>query len=167
MEIPTLRTERLLLRPFRVDDFETYATMNADPEVMRYIDALQDRAASFRSFCAAIGHWTVRGYGPWAVEERESGRLIGRVGLLCWEGWPGVEVGYTLRPSAWGKGYATEAARRALRYAHEVVGARGVISLIDPGNSASIRVAERLGARCDRETVVKDRRVYVYVHPDP
>src|SRR2546430_854163 len=132
MEIPTFQSERLLLRPFQAGDFELYAALNADPEVMRYIEAVQDRATAFRSFCAAIGHWIVRGYGPWAVEERASGRLIGRAGLLRWEGWPGLEVGYTLHPSAWGKGYATEAARRALRHAHEVLGARAVISLIDP-----------------------------------
>ena len=167
MEIPTLRTDRLLLRPFRSGDFDTYAAMNADPEVMRYIEPVQDRVTAFRSFCAAIGHWTARGFGPWAVEERESGRLVGRAGVLRWEGWPGIEVGYSLLPSAWGKGYATEAARRALRYAHEVLGARGLISLIDAQNAPSIRVAERLGARWERDAVLKEHQVRVYVHPDP
>jgi RimJ/RimL family protein N-acetyltransferase len=166
MEIPSLTTERLLLRSFRADDFEFYAELNANQEVMRYIDAVQDRVAAFRSFCAAIGHWTARGYGPWAIEERESGRLVGRAGLLRWEDWPGLEVGYTLHPSAWGRGYATEAARRALRYAHEVLCARGVISLIQPQNAASIRVADRLGARFARESTVHGHLVHVYAHPD-
>jgi RimJ/RimL family protein N-acetyltransferase len=167
MEIPSLTTERLLLRGFRAEDFEAYAALNGDPVVMRYIDAVQDRAAAFRSFCAAIGHWTARGYGPWAIEERETGRFVGRAGLLRWEDWPALEVGYTLHPSVWGKGYATEAARRALRYAHEIVNARGVISLIQPGNAASIRVAERLGAKFDREAKVHGHHVRIYVHPDP
>jgi RimJ/RimL family protein N-acetyltransferase len=167
MEIPSLTTERLLLRAFRAEDFALYAELNADPAVMRYIDSVQDCAAAFRSFCAAIGHWTARGYGPWAVEERATGGVVGRAGLLRWEEWPGIEVGYTLHPSAWGKGYATEAARRALQYAHEVVGARNVISLIDPENDASIRVANRLGAKFAREATVRGHLVHVYAHPDP
>jgi RimJ/RimL family protein N-acetyltransferase len=167
MEIPTLQTERLLLRPFRSADFEAYAEMNANPDVMRYIDAAQDREAAFRSFCANIGHWEVRGYGPWAMEERATGRLVGRAGLLFWETKPGLEVGYAVHPSAWGKGYATEAAARSLRHAHQALGARGVLSVIHPENAASIRVAEKLGARLDREVVVRNQPLRVYVYRDP
>ncbi len=168
MEIPTLPTERLFLRPHRNADFEPYAEMSANPEVMRFIDDVQDRETAFRSFCASIGHWSVRGYGPWAIEERATGRYLGRAGLLNWEGWPGLEVGYALHPSAWGKGYGTEVAARALRYAHEVVGARGVLSCIHPQNTASIRVAEKLGARFAREVVIhRKHHVHVYLHRDP
>ena len=141
--------------------------MNADPDVMRYIDEVQDRWSAFRSFCANIGHWTVRGFGPWAVEESATGALIGRAGFLKWADHPAVEVGYALYSSAWGKGYATEAAGRALRYAHEVVGARGVISLILPGNAPSVRVAERLGARFDRQHRTHDKLADLYLYPDP
>jgi RimJ/RimL family protein N-acetyltransferase len=167
MEIPTLQTERLLLRPFRAADFEAYAEMNANPEVMRYIDAVQDREAAFRSLCANIGHWEVRGYGPWAVEERATGRLVGRAGLFFWETRPGLELGYALIPSAWGKGYAFEAAARSLRHAHQTLGARGVLSVIHPDNKASIRVTEKLGARLDREVVLRNQPLHVYVLRDP
>ena len=167
MEIPTLQTDRLLLRPFRAADFEAYAEMNANAEVMRYIDAVQDRETAFRSFCANIGHWEVRGYGPWAMEERATGRLVGRAGLLFWETKPGLEVGYAVHPSAWGKGYATEAAARSLRHAHQTLGARGVLSVIHPENTASIRVAEKLGARLDREVLVRNQPLRVYVYRDP
>src|SRR6266436_4007846 len=78
MEIPTLQTDRLLLRPFSAADVDAYVELNANQEVMRYIDKVQDREAAFRSLCANIGHWHVRGYGPWAVEDRATGRLIGR-----------------------------------------------------------------------------------------
>src|SRR5437899_414643 len=78
MEIPTLQTDRLLLRPFSAADVDAYAELNANQEVMGYIDKVQDREAAFRSLCANIGHWHVRGYGPWAVEDRATGRLIGR-----------------------------------------------------------------------------------------
>jgi RimJ/RimL family protein N-acetyltransferase len=169
MEIPTLTTERLVLRPFRLEDLDAYAAMNADPEVMRYIDEVQDRPAAFRSLCSNIGHWQLRGYGPWAVEERASGRFVGRAGLLRWEPWLEVEVGYAIVPSAWGRGYASEVAARSLRYAHEVVRARGVVSRILAGNAASVRVAERLGARYvgDAEAPVKGLPVRVYRYPDP
>jgi RimJ/RimL family protein N-acetyltransferase len=168
MEIPTLKTERLLLRPFRIDDLDLLAAMNADIEVMRYIAEVQDRSAAFRSLCASNGHWTIRGFGPWAVEELATGRMIGRAGLLHWEGsWPAVEIGYALERSAWGKGYATEAALASRDYAHRVLGARGLISQIHPDNAASIRVAERMGARYQHDHLIKQDLVRVYVHPDP
>jgi RimJ/RimL family protein N-acetyltransferase len=169
MEIPTLTTERLVLRPFRFEDLDAYAAMNADPRVMQYIDEVQDRPAAFRSLCSNLGHWAFRGYGPWAVEERATGQFVGRAGLLRWEPWVEVEVGYALVPPAWGKGYATEVAARSLRYAHEVVGARGVVSRILVGNDASIRVAERLGGRYvgDAAEKVKGTAVRVYRYPDP
>jgi RimJ/RimL family protein N-acetyltransferase len=168
MDIPTLETPRLFLRAFRPADFESYAAMSANPEVMRYIDDVQDRESAFRSFCASIGHWAVRGYGPWAVEERASGRVVGRAGLFHWERWPAIEVGYLLDPSAWGKGYATEAAQRSLRYAHETVGARGVVAFIQPENVASVRVVEKLGGRFEREVLDRKKRpVRIYLFRDP
>lgn len=169
MDIPTLTTARLILRPFRGSDLDAHAAMNADPNVMRYIGEVQDRAAAFRTMCAFMGHWYLRGYGPWAVEERATGAFVGRAGLTRFEPWTDVEVGYALVPSAWGKGYAGELAARSLRYAREVVGARGVTSHILAGNAAAVRVAERLGAKhaYDADQRVKDSVVRVYVYPDP
>ena len=169
MDIPTLTTERLILRPFREADLDAHAAMNADPRVMEFIGEVQDRAAAFRTMCAYMGHWYLRGFGPWAVEERATGAFVGRAGLTRFEPWPEVEVAYALAPSAWGRGYAGEVAARSLRYAHEVVGARGVVSHILAGNEASVRVADRLGARYAYDAVerVKDTPVRVYVYPDP
>jgi len=169
MGIPTVTTERLILRPFREGDLDAHAAMNADPAVMRYIGELQDRIQAFRSMCAYVGHWHLRGYGPWAVEERATGLFLGRSGLVRFEPWTDVEVAYALVRAAWGKGYAAEMAARSLRYAHEVVGARGVTSHILLGNTAAIRVAERLGAKCVGEAAlqVKDTPVRVYLYPDP
>lgn len=169
MDIPTLTTERLVLRPFRLDDLDALAAMNAEPTVMRYIGEVQDRAAAFRTMCAYMGHWYLCGFGPWAVEERATGVFIGRAGLVGFEPWTDVEVAYALIPSAWRKGYASEVAARSLRYAHEVVGARGVASHILAGNEAAVRIAERLGARYagDAEVLVKATPVRIYVYPDP
>jgi RimJ/RimL family protein N-acetyltransferase len=142
-----LETERLYLRQFRESDLEAYAEMCADVEVMRYVGAGQQlsRLESWRSMAMILGHWQLRGFGLWAVEEKSSGEIIGRVG--CWqpEGWIDFEVGWALRRTYWGKGYAIEAAQASVQYAFEHLNRTHVISLIDPENRRSIRVAEQLG----------------------
>ena len=147
VSVPTLDTARLRLRPWHDDDLEPYAAMCADPEVMRYLGGgvPLSRANAWRSMAMLVGHWQLRGYGTWAIEERDSRVFIGRVGLHRPEGWPGLEVGWTLDRSTWGRGYATEAGRASLDYAWRALDADHVISLITPENQASIRVAERLG----------------------
>jgi RimJ/RimL family protein N-acetyltransferase len=145
--IPVLETERLRLRGFVAADFEAYAHGNADPEVQRFLGGPMDREASWRSLAAHIGHWTLRGYGQWALERRADGRLIGRAGLWNPEGWFGVEVGWKLDRDAWGQGYATEAARAAVEWAWHSLEVDRLISVIDPANAASLAVAGRLGMR--------------------
>ena len=105
-----LETDRLKLRMWRESDLDAYAAMSADPMVMRYLGAgaVMTRAEAWRSMAFFIGHWQMRGYGHWAVEEKATGRMIGRIGFLNPEGWPGFEIGWTLARDAWGKGYATE-----------------------------------------------------------
>lgn len=149
---------------FCESDFDAYAQMCADPDVMRYIGDGQtlSRSASWRGLAMMIGHWTLRGYGIWGVEERSSGMLIGRVGFWNPEGWPGFELGWLLRQDRWGRGYATEAARTALRFAFMQMQQPRVISLIRPENAASIRVAERLGERLVETTEVMGTPALVY-----
>jgi RimJ/RimL family protein N-acetyltransferase len=96
-----------------------------------------------------VGHWTLRGYGYWAVEEKETQAFVGCVGLSFPEGWPELELGYWLIPEAYGKGYATEAGLKARNYAFDDLGTKSLVSYIDPANEASKRVAERLGAKYD------------------
>ena len=159
----TLETERLILRMWREADFEAYAELCADPEVMRYLGGkVFDRTEAWRHMASMIGHWYLRGYGIWAVEEKESGSLVGRIGCINPEGWPGFEVGWTLKRKFWGKGYATEAARRALEYGFNELDKPHVISLIHPENRASIRVAERLGETLEGNARVFDTDVLVY-----
>jgi RimJ/RimL family protein N-acetyltransferase len=144
--IPRLETERLVLREYRPDDFEAFASFMADPDVVRYLHGTpMARADSWRLMATAIGHWSLRGYGTWAVERKSDGAFIGRVGLINPEGWPGLEVGWTLGKPYWGQGYATEAARASLDYAFLTQPADRVISCIDPGNKPSQSVALRLG----------------------
>ena len=162
--IVTLETDRLILRMLCEADFDRYAELCADPEVMRYLGDGKplDRPTAWRSLATMVGHWTLRRYGFWAVEERSSGALVGRVGFWNPEGWPGFELGWVLRRSFWGQGYATEAARVALRFAFSEVNQPKVISLIIPENAASIRVAERLGERLVGSHEVNGRNALVY-----
>jgi len=160
----TLETDRLTLRMLRESDFDACAEAGADPEVMRFIGDGQPlaRPMAWRNMAMMLGHWQLRGYGMWAVEEKESGEMVGRVG--CWrpEGWPGLEVGWTLRRRFWGRGYATEAARASVAYAFEALGQTRVISLIAPDNVNSIRVAERLGEKPEGEWEVFGTKVIIY-----
>ena len=160
----TLESERLILRMFREDDFDQYASMSADPEVMRFLGdgKTLNRFEAWRQMAMILGHWQLRGYGIWAVEERDTGDVVGRIGFFNPEGWPGFELGWVLGRAHWGRGYATEAARRALTYAFTEMKRDHVISLIDPENLASIRVAERLGERVEGRTELFGHEVLVY-----
>lgn len=163
-EIPELETSRLLLRGFRQSDLDAYLDMCTDPEVMRFIGDGQtlDRNQSWRNMAMVTGHWQLRGYGLWAVEERTTGAMIGRIGLWNPEGWPQMEVGWTLRRVYWGQGFATEAALAAIDYAVSVLKEQHLISLIKPGNQASIRVAERLGEELEGTIELNGETVLVY-----
>jgi RimJ/RimL family protein N-acetyltransferase len=137
-----------LLRGFEARDFGAYTAMMADPEVTRYLADGRPltRADAWRQMAMFAGHWVLRGFGVWAVEEQGTGAFIGRIGCFEPEGWPGFELAYTLARGAWGQGYAREAAAAALAYARDTLGRREVISVIRPGNAGSIRVATSLGA---------------------
>jgi RimJ/RimL family protein N-acetyltransferase len=144
---PLLETPRLRLRPFGADDWPAYAAMCADAEVMRHVGTGQVQSAedAWRSMAVFLGHWALRGYGMWALEHRDSGALLGRVGYIDPPGWPGFELGWLLARSHWGHGYAREAAAVALRHAFDVLQRDRVISLIRPGNARSVAVAEAIG----------------------
>jgi RimJ/RimL family protein N-acetyltransferase len=160
----TLETQRLLLRPFRPTDFEPYADMCADPEVMRYMGdrGVLNREDAWRHMAMLVGHWQLRGYGMWAVEERATSTFIGRVGLHFPDGWPDQELGWAVARSHWSNGFAFEAASAALVYAFDSLHWPRVISLIDPANRRSIRLAQRLGEQFEKEVEVRGHRVSLY-----
>lgn len=145
--IPAVETERLLLRGLRDEDLDAIAAMCADPEVMDWVGGTLDRAEAWRHMASLSGHWTLRGFGQWALEPRAGGGLAGYAGLWYPEGWPAIEVGWTLARPFWGRGLATEAGRAALAYAREELGLETIVSLIHPDNARSQRVAQRLGLR--------------------
>ncbi len=160
----TIETDRLILRMFRDADLDEYAEICADPDVQRYLGEGRPLARweAWRQMAMMLGHWQLRGYGPWAVEERSSGRVLGRIGFFNPEGWPGFELGWVLGRSSWGRGYATEGASAALRFAFDELQSEKVISLIQPGNEPSIKVALRLGEELEGRGEVLGKQVLIY-----
>ena len=148
----TVETERLLLRPFVEDDVVTYERIRANPEVARYlpggIEAVKSVPERARQTMQTFArHWRERGFGPWAVIDKQTRVLIGHCGLRYLPEFDAVELLYALDPSAWGKGLATEAARAALDYGRTALGLPRIIALALPDNRASLRVMERVGMR--------------------
>jgi RimJ/RimL family protein N-acetyltransferase len=148
---------------FRETDLDVYAKICGDPEVMRFLGGhTMSRDEAWRNMALILGHWSLRGFGFWAVEEKKTGALIGRVGLWCPEGWPGIEIGWALARQSWGQGFATEAAVASLAYAFDELNQPHVISLIDPANFPSVRVAQRLRMRLEGRTEVFGRETQVF-----
>jgi RimJ/RimL family protein N-acetyltransferase len=167
LDIPVLETERLRLRAPAETDFPTLADFY-ESERSRYVGGPQPRNQTWRGFCAMIGHWALRGYGFWSVEEKATGAYAGRVGLWYPEGWPEPEIGWTLMDGFIGRGYATEAALAARSHAYLTLEWPTAISIIDPANAASRAVAERLG--CRREgafTHAEGWSADIWRHPAP
>ena len=161
--IPTLRTERLVLRPFRGEDLDAWAQILADPETAQFIGGVRTREDAWRSMAMYLGHWELRGYGQWAVERRLDGRFVGRAGLWYPEGWPELEVGWTLARDAWGEGFATEAGRAAIDWGFNELGLDRIGSVIAVDNARSRAVAVRLGMSLDYETELPNGdKVVVY-----
>ena len=158
-----LETERLRFRRFRESDFPTYEQWCARIEIMRYLGGKTfDRIQAWRHMAYLLGHWEMLGYGYYAVEEKASGNLVGRVGFTNHPGWPGFELGWTIVPEYQGRGYATEAAKMLLRHAFTALDREHVISLIHPDNAPSRRVAEKLGQKIEGQTEVLTMPVLIY-----
>ena len=159
-----LETPRVVMRQFRESDWDAYARICADAEVMRYIGTgvVLTRDEAWRSIANILGHWQLRGYGMFALESKESGELLGRAGFHDPPGWPAFELGWVLDRAHWGRGYATEAARAALAHAFDGLGKKRVASLIRSGNERSIRVAERLGERLAGEVDLLGSKALLY-----
>ncbi|MFJ8785296.1 GNAT family N-acetyltransferase [Streptomyces sp. NPDC102476] len=156
-----IETERLLLRPLRVEDVEVFVALHEDERVNRFVGAYSHQQA-LKRLASVEQQWAERGHGLCAVELKSTGEFIGRVGLNYWEQFNEVELGWTLKAGTWGRGYATEAARACLDWGFATLDEAYFISMIRPGNTASVHVAERLSFAPLREDALFGNPVTVY-----
>ena len=165
--IPSLETDRLILRDTREADIAAEVDFYAS-DAARFVGGPKKPHETWRMMAMMLGHWALRGYGFWALEEKTTGAYMGRVGLWYPQGWYEREIGWTLMPAAQGKGFATEAAQAARAHAYDVLGWDTAISQIAPDNAPSKAVASRLGARF--ETTYDDPEygeIEIWRHPAP
>ena len=160
-----LESERLYLRQFKNDDWRTMHDYYSDIEVTRYTVGRElTKGETWRTMAAMVGHWELHGYGPYAIEDKTSGDVMGVVGFWFPADWPEPEIKWGLISKYWRKGYASEAAR--------VVHAAGLlhmpdlrlISFIDKDNLPSIQLAKAIGATFEKEVDFRGSRFQVYRH---
>ena len=168
---PTLETARLILRPPIQEDFDGFVAMGGEEETMRYLGGVKPPDAIWRQVATLAGAWSLLGFSMFSVIEKASGRWVGRLGP--WQpggeagNWPGTEVGWGLRASAMGKGYAQEGAIAAIDWAFDTLGWDEVIHCIGKDNAPSIALALRLGSKLRRRNVrlpapIDDHTVDIY-----
>jgi RimJ/RimL family protein N-acetyltransferase len=146
--IPTLETPRLTLRAFGASDFEAFAPFYGS-EASRYVAGPEARPATWRRIASYAGSWFLRGFGKFVVEEKASKRAVGIVGPWYPEGWPEPEIGWTILPEFQRRGYAIEAAARAIAFAYDELKWPTAMSAIFVGNEPSFQLADKLGAKRD------------------
>ncbi len=165
--VPVLETDRLRLRAWREEDLPPFVEFCARDVTARFVGGVCNRSEAWRRIALQVGHWVMRGYGTWALEDKADGRWVGYSGLWYPEGWPEPELMWALAARCHGRGYATEAAARAREYAYRVLGWKTLISCIAPENVRSQKVAQRLGAGFERRIDLRGTEVGVWRHPGP
>ncbi len=153
--IPTVTTPRLCLRAPRFSDFDAYAEFRCSDRA-KMLGGPFTRTQAFDQLAEIIGHWHLRGYGRWLVADNTTDEPLGIVGLYFPHDWPEPEIAWSVFARGEGRGIAAEAAKTSRNYAYETLGWSTAISLIDPENTRSIKLAQRLGATYDK----------IYKHPD-
>lgn len=143
---PVLETSRLLLRPPQLSDFDGFCQLMGDEDAARHIGGAMSRPAAWRKFLQMPGAWAVQGFGMFAVLDRATGEWLGQAGPWQPEAWPGTEVGWSFKRSAWGQGYAVEAATVSMDWAFDKLGWTDVIHSITPANTPSQALARKLGS---------------------
>ncbi|MFW8595744.1 GNAT family N-acetyltransferase [Cribrihabitans neustonicus] len=162
--VPRVETARLILRAPEAADFEAHAAFIASDR-SRFVGGPQPREDAWRGFCGSIGHWAVRGYGMWVITGKDGTAPLGRVGFINNEGWDEPELAWHVYADAEGKGIAFEAALAARSFGARHFGLDGVMSPIDPANTRSLKLAERLGARFERDGELMGKPCQIWRHP--
>ncbi len=164
--IPTIETDRLILRAPQASDFEAYAAFCGSERSVG-VGGPYNQDQSFQRLSALIGHWQLRGFGRWMITDKTTGAPLGVTGVYFPEGWPEPEIAWSIFAEAEGKGIAFEAARRARQFAYETLGFETVISCVMPDNTRSLALAKRLGCTYDGVfTHANYGDLHVWRHPD-
>lgn len=161
-----IETRRLRLRPMEPGDLDEFTALHADPEVTRFIRPL-DRSAAAERLRRDEEEWRQRGHGLLAVLDRANDAFLGRCGLKHWPQFDETELGWALRRDAWGHGYATEAVRACAEWGFSQLDVPYLTAMINPANTRSIAVANRLGMTPQREDELLGDPVTVYALSEP
>ena len=161
--VARIKTLRLLLREFRVGDFDDYAENMADPVATEHLSGVVDRRTAWRQFAAATGAWMLNGGGWWGMEESATGKVVGTVGAFFREFAPDdLEIGWTVYRRFWRQGFATEGAAAALAYGFDSMKATRASSLISPANVASVGVSRSIGMAYETDVDFFGQRIGRY-----
>lgn len=165
-----IETDRLLLRPLTLDDLDPLYALYSDREIRRFFPDGVDGTLTYAETKAELDwiidqHYGKHGFGTWATLYKDTGAFIGRCGLIPWtlDGRFDVEVAYLLDKAYWGQGLATEAAQAIVEYAFGPLNLTRLICLVDPGNAASRRVAQKIGMRFEKVMVEADGTPYLFL----
>ena len=162
-----LSTERLLLRQFKESDWKAlHKYYSSELATTFTMGKALTEGESWRAMCSMIGHWQVRGFGPYALEDKESGDVIGTAGIWYPNDWPEPEIKWALAPEYWGQGFASEAARAVQKMTAECFNGRPLISFIHSENDASITLAKAVGATFEQEVMFRGAMWHIYRHPE-
>ena len=160
-----LETERLILRMPRLEDWNDIHEYYSDPECIKYTTRRPlNETESWQKLAALAGHWILRRYGSYVLEEKTLNRVIGIAGLDYPNDWPEPEIQWALTRKYWRKGYASEAARSVKQMAATYLPDISLISLIHPENQNSIKLARSLGAYFERDYYFRDDNWHIYRH---
>jgi len=171
LSAPRLETERLILRAFELRDLDYFFDFFSDEEASAHVGGTSGREDIWRRMLASSAHWPLTGIGMWAVENKADGRTIGHVGFFdflrdCDPPIAGeVEMGWILAPEAQGKGLAREACDKILAWFDAGFPRTQMFALISPGNTPSMRLAEKLGFERRPDGSYRDKPQTIWVRP--
>ncbi|BAZ00420.1 putative acetyltransferase [Tolypothrix tenuis PCC 7101] len=161
----SIETKRLILREFQPQDLHQLAPILANPQVMKFsLTGILSSVQTQEKIDSFITSYKAFGFGKWAVIYKESNQLIGYCGIAI-EQIDHVterEIGYRLHPNFWGKGLATEAASATIQYGFEQFKFIDIIGIVNPANTASVRVLEKIGMKYEKATIFHGREIYIY-----
>jgi len=163
----TIQTERLTLRQFKEEDWTHLHQYYSSETATKYtVGRPFSEAETWRAMASMVGHWGLRGYGPYALQLKESDLVIGIVGFWYPNDWPSPEIKWALAPEYWGQGYASEAGRAVQQAGSIHLPDIDLISLIHKDNAQSIQLATALGAAFEREIHFRGAHWHIYRHPN-